>query len=349
MRSRSVRPLLIVAAAISFPLAWVAPPAVADPPEPIELALVSLNDFHGAVKDDWTVKVAGAIEGVRAQYGESNTLVLAAGDNIATKVDPFDSSSKSTSQDSKSLHFVPTLQVLNALDVDASAIGNHEFHNWYGALRTTMQDTADFPFLSANVVKSGAQPFQGYELFDVAGLKVAVIGATTRDAALLDPRLLLCGVSVTDPVDAVNATAAQLKAGANPPDIIVALYHEGAGDGASVRTRVREETSADVDVIFAGHTHLDEAFRASVPGAPAGTQRPVMQAGQFGAKVSKVVLKVDPVTKDVSDFTMELVGHPEMSNADLKETYPRVKAVDAIVPTASGYLERKSSTPVSVC
>lgn len=350
MRSHSRRPFLIAAvAAISLPVAFFSPPAVADPPEPIELALVSLNDFHGAIKTDWTVKVAGAIEKVRADYGDSNTLVLAAGDNIATRVDPFAESGRSTSQDAKSLHFVPTLEVFNALDIAASAIGNHEFHNWYGALRTTMQSKAQFEFLSTNIVKSGDHPFNESHVFTVAGLRVAVIGATTRDAATLDPRLLLCGVSVSDPVDAVNAEAAELNASEEPPDIIVAVYHEGTkGDTPSVVRRVREETSADVDVIFGGHVHEEYEVRGPIPGEPVG-KRPVMQGSQLGTTVSKVVLTVDPVTKQVLDFTMEHVGHPTQTAAELIETYPRVKAVDQLVQEALANPPGKSTTAVPLC
>ena len=61
--------------------------------------------------------------------------------------------------------------------------------------------------------------------------------------------------------------------------MIVAEYHEGAGagipDGATLEQEVAEggtfaaivnETSAEVDAIFTGHTHKQYAWDAPVPG-----------------------------------------------------------------------------------
>ena len=230
MNPRRLRPLLGAAllAIATLSAALVTPAASAGSVEPIELALLSVNDFHGEIDDATTVQFAGTIEKQRALHGEDSTLVLSAGDIL--KAD------QGTTQNPRSLHFVPTFDVLNALDVRASAVGNHEFHNWYGALKTTIPAAADFPLLSANILKSNAPQFSAYEIFDVAGLEVAVIGATTRETSILDPRVIACGLKFTDPVDAVNATATNLTALPDPPDIIVAIYHKVARAPASTTT-----------------------------------------------------------------------------------------------------------------
>lgn len=330
MYPHRLRPLLagaVLLGAASLTIALVSPPASADPVEPVELALLSVNDFHGEIDATTTVRFAGTIESRRALYGEESTLVLSAGDIL--KAD------QGTTQNPRSLHFVPTFDVLNALDVKASAIGNHEFHNWYGALRTTVTAAADFPLLSANILKSNNLEFSPYETFNVAGLEVAVIGATTRDTSVLDPRVLLCGLKFTDPVDAVNATAASLTSGPNPPDIIVAVYHEGAQGGGlnDDKARVGTATSSDVDVVFAGHTHETYKFAGTVPGVP-GKTRPVIQSGEKGEAVSEVVLTIDPTTKDVLSYTMDNVPRTTASPATLTATYPRAAQVDAIVTAA---------------
>lgn len=341
---RPLRPLLLGAALLgvaSVAAALVSPPASAHTVEPIKVALLSVNDFHGEIADPTTVQFAGTIEKQRALHGENSTLVLSAGDIL--DVD------EGSDQNPQSLHFVPAFGVLNALDVRASAVGNHEFHNWYGALRTTIPAAADFPLLSANILKHNVPQFSAYEIFDVAGLEVAVIGATTRDT-VLDPRVTVCGLTFTDPVDAVNATAADLAALPDPPDITVAVFHEGAQQAGlnNDQTRVGTATSADVDVVFAGHVHERVMFHGPIPGEP-GKTRPVIQAGEEGRSVSEVVLKIHPKTKDVLSYKMSHVDRLSDSSESLIATYPRAAQVDAIVQDALVNPPGTTDQAVSLC
>lgn len=346
MNSLPLRRLLVGAALLSVAsllATFATTSASADPVEPIEVALLSVNDFHGNLDPTHdgttTVRFAGTIEEQRALHGEDSTLVLSAGDML--KVD-------GTTQNPRSRQFVPTLKVLNALEVRASAVGNHEFHNWPGTLRTTIVQTADFPLLSANILKSNELPFLAYKKFEVAGLEVAVIGATTRDTPALDARVTLCGLKFTDPVNAVNVTADNLATGPNPPDIIVAVYHEGAQDSLLENDRVGTETSANVDVVFAGHTHMTEKFEGPVPGQP-GKKRPVMQSLPNGAEVSEVVLSIDPNTKEVLSFTMKNIPRVTTSKEVLVATYPRAAQVAAIVKDAIDHPPALSTDPAVLC
>ncbi|MEO7374012.1 MAG: ExeM/NucH family extracellular endonuclease, partial [Terrimesophilobacter sp.] len=51
----------------------------------VDLNLLNINDFHGRI-DSNTVKFAGTIEQLRAQYGDSKTLLGSAGDNIGASL-----------------------------------------------------------------------------------------------------------------------------------------------------------------------------------------------------------------------------------------------------------------------
>ncbi|MEB3059403.1 hypothetical protein VJI94_08220, partial [Parvimonas sp. D9] len=79
----------------------------------VELNLLNINDFHGRI-DANTVKFAGTVEQLRAAH--ENTLLLSAGDNIGASL------FASAMADDQ-----PTIDVLNALEMTASAVGNHEF------------------------------------------------------------------------------------------------------------------------------------------------------------------------------------------------------------------------------
>ena len=79
------------------------------------LNLIGINDFHGRI-DANTVKFAGTVEQVRQSGGDANSLLISAGDNVSASL------FASAVQDD-----IPTIDVLNALHLDASAAGNHEF------------------------------------------------------------------------------------------------------------------------------------------------------------------------------------------------------------------------------
>src|SRR5689334_5398203 len=88
---------------------------------PVTIQLLNINDFHGRI-DSNTTKWATTIEQLRA--GNPNTLLLGAGDLIGASV-----FASAVAQDQ------PTIDVLNALEMDASAVGNHEFDKGWADLR----------------------------------------------------------------------------------------------------------------------------------------------------------------------------------------------------------------------
>ena len=300
--------------------------------DPIVLNLLGINDFHGRI-DTNTVKFAGTVEQLRAEGGDARTLMVSAGDNVGASLFP-----SAVEGD------LPTLDVLNALELDASAVGNHEFDKGYSDITDRIAPAADFPILGANVFKAGGErALEPYEIVAVDGLDVAVVGAVTQETpSLVNPEGVQ-GLTFADPVDSINDTVADLNALADPPDVIVASVHEGAPDGAesyeqaiassAVFKNLAENTSAEVDAIFMGHTHQAYAYDAPVPGQ-AGETRPLVQTGSYGANIGQIQLTVDPDTGDVQSHTQRNVARTTAADDGLISTYPRVAEVDTIVDTA---------------
>ena len=300
--------------------------------DPIVLNLLGINDFHGRI-DTNTVKFAGTVEQLRAEGGDARTLMVSAGDNVGASLFP-----SAVEGD------IPTLDVLNALELDASAVGNHEFDKGYSDLTDRIAPAADFPILGSNVFKAGGErALEPYEIVAVDGLDVAVVGAVTQETPSLVNPDGVQGLTFADPVDSINDTVADLNALADPPDVIVASVHEGAPDGAQsyeeaiassgVFKNLAENTSAEVDAIFMGHTHQAYAYDAPVPGQ-AGETRPLVQTGSYGANIGQIQLTVDPDTGDVQSHTQRNVARTTAADDGLISTYPRVAEVDTIVDTA---------------
>ncbi|MBA4607757.1 5'-nucleotidase C-terminal domain-containing protein [Aeromicrobium sp. Marseille-Q0843] len=334
MKSRRSLSAVAIGALLSAPIV-VAPSATAA--DPVDITLVDINDFHGRI-DSNTTKFATTVEQIRQTAGEANTLFLSVGDNIGAS--PFASA---TQQDE------PTIDVLNALDLDVSSVGNHEFDRGFDDLVGRVTDRADFPHLGANVKlrDTGAAALPASASFTVGGLEVAVIGAVTEETPSLVTPSGISTLTFTDPVEAVNTEVDRLEAlpEADRPDVIVAAFHEGAGAGTPDGSSLAEEvahggafadivnnTDASVDAIFTGHTHKAYAWDAPVPGQGAKT-RPIIQTGSYGENIGKVTLSVDPDTGDVASHTVANV--PRVATAN--EQLPRVAAVKTIVDNALAY------------
>ncbi len=318
--------------------------APAQAADPVVLNLLGINDFHGRI-DNNTVKFAGTIEQLRAGAGDANTLLVSAGDNVGASV--FASSTQGD---------IPTIDVLNALDLDASATGNHEFDRGYDDLVDRLQPAADFPILGANVFKAGGErALDPYEILTVDGLDVAVVGAVTQETPSLVSPAGIQGLTFADPAASINDAVDELGALADPPDVIVASYHEGAPDGTQTYQQaiaasqafknLAENTSPEVDAIFMGHTHQAYVYDAPVPGQ-AGTTRPIVQTGSYGANIGQIQLTVDPDTGDVQAHTQRNVARTAAADDALISTYPRVAEVDGIVDAALAYADEVGSEPI---
>ena len=105
--------------------------------------LLHINDFHGRVASPLTVNFAGLVEDLRGEHPGSS-LLTGGGDLIGAS--NFTSGSQ---QD------VPTIDVLNALELDASTVGNHEFDQGVDDLTDRVMPLANWTYLSANVTLDG--------------------------------------------------------------------------------------------------------------------------------------------------------------------------------------------------
>ncbi|MDJ0337876.1 ExeM/NucH family extracellular endonuclease [Cryobacterium sp. PH31-O1] len=321
-------------------------------PTAVQLNLLNINDFHGRI-DSNTVKFAGTVEQLRAEYEDANSLFLSGGDNIGASL--FASASQNDQ---------PTIDVLNALGLAASGVGNHEFDQGSGDLTGRVADAASFDYLGANVYDAGTETpaMQEYDIIDVAGVRVGVIGAVTQETPSLVSPNGIAALSFGDPVAAVNRVAGQLSDG-NPAngeaDVLIAEYHEGAGagipDGATLEQELAaggafasivNDTAAEVDAIFTGHTHKQYAWNAQVPGAADGVKRPVLQTGSYGENIGQVVLSYDVASGETTTVQNRTVPRSTAADADLVAAYPRVAEVQSITTAALAEAAVQGGVPV---
>lgn len=314
-------------------------------PASVELNFLGINDFHGRI-DSNTVFFAGTIEKLRAAAAPGATAFISAGDNIGASL-----FASAIAKDQ------PTIDVLNALDLRTSAVGNHEFDGGWADLRdrvTAGGTNAKFPYLGANVYAKGTTTpvLPEYTVLDMNGVKVAVIGTVTQEVPSLVTPSGIADLEFGDPVDAINRVAAKIKAD-KLADVIIVENHDGAGSGAPDGATLEQEIAAggpfakmvqkvtpDVAAIFNGHTHKQYSWDAPVldsAGQPTGKTRPIVQTGNYGEFIGQIQLTIDTRTMSVTGYkagNVQRTTSAAQPAADLVAQYPRVAAVKAIVDKA---------------
>jgi 5'-nucleotidase len=269
---------------------------------PVTIDLVGINDFHGRLEADapgarasiaGAAVLAGAVKSVERQ--NPNTLFVSAGDNIGA------STFTSFIQDDE-----PTLDALNAMGLDVSTPGNHEFDKGQDDFTGRVQSNSDFPYVNANILESDGTPaYDPYVVEEIGGVRVAFIGALTETMPTLVSPAGIEGLTFAPVVESVNAVADDIVA-ADAADAIVLLLHEGAETGSldsvtgdNAFGEIARGVSGDVSAIFSGHTH--QGYDYLVSPSDGGPQRAVVQTGSYGTNLARVTMTVDPAATAFRD------------------------------------------------
>jgi 5'-nucleotidase len=285
---RRSRLSLVAALAVAASASLVALPPAAGAAEGDVVQLIAMNDFHGRISpqtggdgtlvtspgpdgiygdpaptDDITENVGGAaniattLASLRSSFGNADSsFFVGAGDLVSAS--PFNSS---VFKDE------PTIEVLNALGLDYSSVGNHEFdrgqdelYRISGATDGTFSDDveacdgvseaaetgcftdstgqpfagADFPYLAANVTDNatGRPILPPYQIVtDANGNRVGLIGVVTDETPGIVSPDGIAGLTFGDEAAAINTYAAELQA--QGVQAIVAILHEGGTQTAN--------------------------------------------------------------------------------------------------------------------
>ncbi|QHC54431.1 bifunctional metallophosphatase/5'-nucleotidase [Rathayibacter tanaceti] len=323
----------------------------------VALDILSINDFHGRLAANGTVAGAAVLAGAVDSFRDANpnTLFVSAGDNIGAST-----FTSAVQQDT------PTLDSLNAMGLDASTLGNHEFDKGRADVDGRVTEASDFPYVNANLydTATGQRAYAPYVVTEKEGVSVAFIGAMTEDLGTLVSPSGISTLSVEPIAENVNAVATDLQdgdAGNGEADVVVLLLHEGAdADAAELNTPEADPTfgaivnavAPNVDAIVSGHSHQE--YNA---GIDAGRAFPtiVSQTGSYAENLGHMALTVDPATKQLTSLTSEVVPLTQVVDDPASDdpattitvgAYPADPEVAAIVANAEAVALEKGSVQV---
>jgi len=155
----------------------------------------------------------------------------------------------------------PDFKGMSLIGYDAMAIGNHEFDNPISVLRM-QEGWANFPLLSANIYdkRTNKRLFKPYQVFDLNGVKTAVIGLTTEDTAKIGNPEYISGFDFRNPELEAQKVISEVEKNENP-DLIFAVTHMGHYQNAAYGvnapgdvTLARSLPNGALDMIVGGHS-----------------------------------------------------------------------------------------------
>ncbi|RKH48268.1 bifunctional metallophosphatase/5'-nucleotidase [Corallococcus sicarius] len=324
----------------------------------VSVKILAFNDFHGQlepaggsggqiiqatlpdggadrVNAGGAVYFAKYVADLRAK--NPNTVVVSAGDLIGA-----------TPLLSALFHDEPTIEAMNQMGLDLSAVGNHEFdeggseilrmqaggcHPVNGCQDGTGFSGAKFKFLAANVATGPDRTlFPRYDVRTFEGVKLAFVGMTLEGTSRLVTPTGVAGLQFKDEVETVNALVPELKAQGVSSIVVVvheggtpaldSLYNECKGISGPILD-IAQNLDPAVAVIVSGHTH--QAYNCTLSG------KLVTSAASVGRLLTDIDLTLDAKTGQVTKAQAQnvIVTRTVTPDSTITELISRYKGLTA--------------------
>jgi 5'-nucleotidase / UDP-sugar diphosphatase len=265
-------------------------PPTAD--EKTSLVLLYTNDEHGWLEADDTFGGAAGLYNMwetKEGYNGADSFLIVSGGDMWT------GPAISTWFQGESM-----VEVMNAMEYDASTIGNHEFDFKVEGLENNKQ-RLDFPMLASNIrnksngeIPSFASP---YKIINSSGVKVAIIGLSSVNTPSLTLPVAVKDYDFIPYEDAIVEYVPVVKdLGA---EIIIIVGHIGETEMTNLAPVA---SSLGVSVITGGHTH--RYVSKMVNGVF------LIEVGSNMKSYGKVVIEYNKTAKQTKILSAETVTNP---------------------------------------
>lgn len=275
---------LIAATTTTAVVLTAAPFVAAAEADQVTINVANITDFHGRLeynernKEMGAANVAGIMNYIRSK--NPNTIVTNSGDNQGG------SAFISAISDDKY-----TMDFVNAIGTDGTAVGNHEFDKGYKDLIERIVPGTNDKQIGANIFKEdGTREVKPYIVVERDGVKIALVGTTSNLTVAKSNPENVKGLDIRDSALQVNEEAKKIKDNGEA-DVVIALIHDPAKEAS-------EKLDKDyVDFVFGGDSHIqDMNVDADVP---------YFQSYEYGKIVTDLAFTYDKETKNIVSHSAE--------------------------------------------
>ncbi|MGL5317846.1 MAG: metallophosphoesterase, partial [Bacteroidales bacterium] len=196
--------------------------------------ILQTSDIHGAYfpynfiedkpMDGSLARVATLVKTNRTKYGKENVLVFENGDLLQGQPTAY----YYNFMDTVSVHLAA--QALNYIEFNGMSIGNHDIETGH-AVYDRFAKQLNCPILAANVIdtKTNQPYFKPYQMYNVQGVKIAVLGMITPAIPAWLPETLWEGLRFDDMEETARKWLPVIQKEENP-DMIIGMFHSGQNE-----------------------------------------------------------------------------------------------------------------------
>ncbi len=301
-----------------FLMALFASPASAQADE-VKLCIIHINDLHGYLlpyedrnlapppeKVGGGAYIAARIKELKKAYKDSYILLDAGDIAQGTPI-------------SNEFRGEPVIEFMNAVGIEATTLGNHEF-DWGQDTLKKMLSQEKFPCICANVLDSTTGKLasfirEPYHIFTVQGVQIGIIGIASPATPKMSFEYNIKGLRFEDPDKILPGYIRELRE--KGVQLVGILSHCGIeGD-----KKMAEQISG-IDFIIGGHTHKAIIDPLKV------NNTIIVSAGAYGMYVGALALTVDRPSGKILSYT------------DKNELYPIIDSQIAPDPEVASLVEK---------
>ncbi len=259
-----------------------------------EITLLYTNDIHTYIDGEITYSKVAAL---KDSY--KNVLLLDAGDHIQGTA--YGSMDKGKT----------IIDLMNATGYDVATLGNHEFDYGMAGCMNAI-DWANYSYVSSNFFHEkngvvGNSVLDAYKVFDVNGIKIAVIGITTPETFTsttpayfqdANGNYIYAIAGGEDGEKLYTAVQNAIDEASKEADVIIALGHLGdVFTSAPWRSEDVIANTSGLDAFIDGHSHSTISMKEVKD--ENGNTVILTQTGQYLNAVGKMTISANGITSEL--------------------------------------------------
>jgi len=307
-----------------------------------ELVIFYTNDVHTYIDKELSYDTLAGLrwDAVNSQVDDSSSVLLFdAGDHIQGTA--YGSMDKAAT----------IVELMEAASYDLATLGNHEFD--YGMERALEVAQGNIPYVSCNFYHEengvvGESVLDSYAIYEVNGVKVAVIGITTPETFTKSTPAYfqdengnyIYGIAGgEDGAELYAAVQAAIDAASAEADVVIALAH--LGDDPASQPWTSEEVIANttgLDALIDGHSHSTVPMKEVAD--KEGNTVILTQTGEYFNAVGRMVIDLETLAIETGLLTIQSGAEGEASTWLLDGEYTgwEVRAEESVTEIKDAWI-----------